>query len=68
MNENEIIAEIHRSRAEHARECNYDVDVIFAKMGEELERLKSEGWKVVSRQPRRIAEATCVLREEPPQP
>ena len=68
MNENEIIAGIHRARAEHARECNYDVDVIFAKMGEELERLKSEGWKVVSRQPRRIAESTCVLREEPPQP
>ena len=35
MIENEIIAEIHRVRAEHARECNYDVDVIFAKMGEE---------------------------------
>ena len=66
MIENEIIAEIHRARAEHARECNYDVDVIFAKMGEELERLKAEGWKVVSLPPRRIEEETCVLLEEPP--
>jgi hypothetical protein len=32
MKENEILAEIHRVRAEHARECNYDVDVIFAEM------------------------------------
>ena len=68
MIENEIIAEIHRVRAEHARECNYDVDVIFAKMGEELERLKAEGWKVVSLPPRRIGESTCVRREEPPKP
>ena len=68
MIENEIIAEIHRARAEPARECNYDVDVIFARMGEELERLKAEGWKVVSRQPRRIAESSCVLRGEPPKP
>ena len=68
MIENEIIAEIHRTRAEHARECNYDVDVIFAKMGEELERLKAEGWKVASHPARRIADSTCVLRENPPAP
>ena len=68
MIENEIIAEIHRVRAEHARECNYDVDVIFAKMGEELDRLKAEGWKIVSRPARRIADSTCVLREDPPTP
>ena len=68
MPENEIIAEIHRHRAEHARECNYDVDVIFARMGEELERLKAEGWEVVSLSPRRIEEPTCVVREEPPKP
>jgi len=68
MIENEIIAEIHRHRAEHAQECNYDVDVMFARMGEELERLKAEGWKVVSLAPRRLEEPTCVLREEPPKP
>ena len=64
---NEIIAEIHRARAEHARECNCDVDVIFARMGEELERLKAEGWKVVTLPPRRVPES-CVVREETPKP
>ena len=44
------------------------MDVTFACMGVELECLKSESWKVVSRQPRRIAESACVLHEEPPQP
>ena len=68
MNENEIIAEIHRARAEHARECDYDVDVIFEKMGEELKRLEAEGWKVASLPARRVAEETCVMREEPPKP
>ena len=51
MKENEILAEIHRVRAEHARECNYDVDVIFAEMREELKRLQAEGWQVVSPAP-----------------
>ena len=66
MRENETIAEIHRARAEHARECNYDVDIIFARMGEELKRLEAEGWKVASHPARWIAEETYVLREEPP--
>ena len=66
MKENEILAEIHRVRAEHARECNYDVDVIFAEMREELKRLQAEGWQVVSPAPRE-KETACSLREEPPQ-
>ena len=66
MSENETIAEIHRARAEHAKECNYDVDIIFAKMGEELKRLEAKGWKVTSHPARRFAEETCVMREEPP--
>ena len=41
MNENEILSEIHRVREEHARECGYDVDVMFARMKEHLERLKA---------------------------
>jgi hypothetical protein len=65
MQENEILAEIHRVRAEHARECNYDVDVIFAEMREDLKRLQAEGWQVVSPAPREKATA-CSLREEPP--
>ena len=65
MKENEILAEIHRVRARHARECNYDVDVIFTKMREELKRLQAEGWQVVSPAPRE-KETACSLREEPP--
>ena len=66
--ENEILAEIHRGRAEHARACNYDVDAIFAEMREDLEHLRAEGWKVVSFPPKRIEETSAVLREEPPKP
>ena len=65
MKENEILAEIHRVRAEHARECNYDVDVIFAEMREDLKRLQAEGWQVVSPAPRE-KETADSLREEPP--
>ena len=66
MNENEILAEIHRVRAEHARECNYDVDVIFAEMREDLKRLQAEGWQVASFAPRK-KETSDALREEPPE-
>ena len=67
MKENEILEEIHRVRAEHARECNYDVDAIFAEMREDLKRLQAEGWQVVSPAPRE-KETSCALRDEPPKP
>ena len=66
MKANEILEEIHRLRAEHAAECGYDVNVMFARMDAELERLKAEGWQVVSPAPRE-AETSSALREEPPQ-
>lgn len=65
MKENEILEEIHRIRAEHAAECNYDVKVMFARMDADLERLKAEGWKVASPAPREKGTAYS-LREEPP--
>jgi hypothetical protein len=65
MNENEILEEIHRIRAEHAAECDYDVKVMLARMDAELERLKAEGWQVVSPAPRE-KETAYSLREEPP--
>ena len=65
MKENEILEQIHRVRAEHARECNYDVDVIFAEMRKDLERLKAEGWRIVTSEPREM-ETAYSLREEPP--
>ena len=66
MKENEILEEIHRIRAEHAAECGYDVKVMFARMDEELERLKAEGWQVASPAPRE-KETADTLREEPPE-
>ena len=65
MKTNEILEDIYRVRAEHARECNYDVDVFFAEMREELKRLQAEGWQVVSPAPRE-KETSYALREEPP--
>ena len=65
MKENEILEEIHRIRAEHAAECGYDVNVMFARMDEDLKRLQSEGWKVVSPAPRE-KEISYALCEEPP--
>jgi hypothetical protein len=67
MKENEILEEIHRIRAEHAAECGYDVNVMFARMDAELERLKAQGWRVVSPELRK-KETACALREEPPKP
>jgi hypothetical protein len=66
MKTNEILEDIYRVRAEHARECNYDVDVIFAEMREDLKRLQAEGWKVVSPAPRE-KETAYSLREKPHQ-
>ena len=67
METNEILDEIRRVREEHARECGYDVDEIFARMRENLEHLKAEGWQIVSPAPR-ASEPAGVLREEPPRP
>ena len=67
MKGNEILEEIHRVRAEHAAECGYDVNVMFARMDEDLKRLQAEGWKVVTPAPRE-QETSTALREEPPKP
>ena len=65
MKENAILEEIHRSRAEHAAECGYDIHKIFEQLREDTERLKAEGWQVVSPAPRE-KETAYSLREEPP--
>ena len=64
MNENEILKEIRRVREKHARECNYDVHVMFEQMRAETEQLKAEGWKVVS--PPVAQESSAIVREDPP--
>jgi hypothetical protein len=65
MKENEILEEIHRGRAEHARECGYDVHKIFEGIREGTERLKAEGWEIVSPPPRET-ESPLVMRDELP--
>lgn len=65
MKENEILDEIHRFRAEHARECGYDIHKIFRQIREGTEKLKAEGWKVVSFGSRETRETSYALREEP---
>ena len=65
MKENEILEGIYRVREDHARECGYDVDVMFARMKEDLKRLEEEGWKIVSPGAREVPESAYLLREEP---
>jgi hypothetical protein len=50
----------------HARECNYDVHVMFEQMRAKTEELKAEGWNVVAREA--TSEESAVVREEPPKP
>ena len=63
MNENEILAEIRRTRDEHARECGYDVHILFERMRAETAQLEAQGWQVVSPA---LSEATAMLRGDPP--
>ncbi len=63
MNENEILAEIRQTRDDHARECGYDVHVLFERMRAETAQLQADGWNIVSPV---FDEPTAVLREEPP--
>ncbi|MEK0448174.1 MAG: hypothetical protein RL088_442, partial [Verrucomicrobiota bacterium] len=68
-----VSVEIHHDREEFARECGYDVDVMFAKMREREKRSNAKGWKVVTLSPRSPVQyeapepdETCILREAPP--
>ena len=66
--ENEILTDLRRIRDEHSRECGYDIHRMFAELRVETERLKAEGWKVVSFPPKRIEEPTAMVQEDPPKP
>ena len=65
MKYNEILEEIYRQRAEHARECGYDIHKMFQQIREGTEKLKAEGWRVVSPEPREPQETSYALREKP---
>ena len=72
MQENEILAEIHRTREAIAREHDCDVAKLFAHFRDVTAKLKAEGWRVaapdpgVSRSVPKDADVSCVLREDPP--
>lgn len=66
MKENEILDEIHRLRELHARECGFDIDTMFARMRDGLERTKAEGREIVSLDPRPTEETDGLVREDPP--
>ncbi len=68
MPENEILAEIHRTRETIARENDYDVAKLFAHFRNVTAKLEAEGWRVAAPEPkaREDVESSCVLREEPP--
>ena len=66
MPENEILAEIRRTREAIARECDFDVAKLFAHYREVSAKLEAEGWWVGN--PEEKAAASLVLREEPPTP
>ena len=62
---NEILDEIYAGREQHARECGFDVSVMFARMNEHLKELKAQGWKVVSPPPRQPLKTSYALHDKP---
>lgn len=66
MKANEIMEDIYQVREAHAKECDYDVDRLFASMIRELKTLQAEGWKVTSPKLSQAENISYVLRETPP--
>ena len=67
MKTNEILEDLYRVREEHARECDYDVKTIFARMKEHLKELEAQGWRVVSPAPREQPDTAGALHDKPVQ-
>jgi hypothetical protein len=65
MKTNEILEEIYAGRERQARDCGFDVSVMFALMNKHLKELRAQGWKVVSPAPRKPQETSGVLRDRP---
>lgn len=55
--EDEIISEVRRVRAQHAAKFNYDFKAICRDYRRLTQRLKAQGWKVVSKPARKAAKA-----------
>ncbi|MEP6672923.1 MAG: hypothetical protein ABJF10_27415 [Chthoniobacter sp.] len=61
MNDNDLLEEIHRVREKVARECNYDVHKIGARMRQREREEMARGVRYVP------SPQTVVVREEPPE-
>jgi hypothetical protein len=73
MSENEILAEVRRTREAIARETIAMWPKLFAHFREVTAKLEAESWRVAAPQSvtpeggPRNAEASCVVREKPPE-
>jgi hypothetical protein len=65
MKYNEILEGIYRQRAEHARECGFDVHKLFQQIREGTKKLKAEGWRVVSPKPHKPQEISYAFHDKP---
>jgi hypothetical protein len=70
MPEEDILAEVRCVREEIARECNFDVGLIFERYRKAEARLKAEGWKFVNLSAQHIRETPAPYggTAEPPTP
>jgi len=69
MPENEILADLRRTREAIARESDFDVAKLFAHFRAVTARLEAEGWQVAAPQSEtapRDVDPSCLIREEPP--
>ena len=46
MSDNQILSQIRRVRDEHAKECDYDVHILFERMRADTEKLRADGWRI----------------------
>jgi ATP phosphoribosyltransferase regulatory subunit HisZ len=66
MKPNVILDEIYRTRDEIMRECDYDLDRLFAAVKREERAAAAGGERFVSLEKERHDEKSAVVREEPP--
>ena len=59
----DIVREVREIREAYARRFNYDLDAIHRDLVEQQEKLKAEGWRMVSFQPHQPAGVP--LHDEP---
>jgi hypothetical protein len=68
MPEEDVLDEVRRVREELARECNYDIDVIFERHRKMRAQLEAEGWKFVDLSAQHAHEAPAAYGKPPESP